>query len=273
VTCASSTFEHFAHDELLATRRECRQLKHGQGKTRGISVVNFVDFIISAASLADAVGQQGVGINVLRTFRVIRLVNILPSIRALLKTAKNSILTIVGCFFFLVIFIFAFSVVGVPTVGGVKRGHFITRHSNFDTTINSVITLFQMVAGEDWMAIMQEASVRPPYCTLDNPMTPELDDGDCGNLYSPFYFVTFMTLCYYFFLPLFVASFISTFFETIGQQTSLEPDDANTFEEVWEAFDPLHTGKLSWWKLRVLVDHLVEADCGLAFDASRRPER
>lgn len=250
-----------------------KKAKKGQRHSRGFSAVNFVDFVISAASLADVFSTQNVGINVLRSFRVLRLVNMLPSVRALLKTARKSILTIIGCFGFLIVFIFAFGVVGVPVVGNVKRGKAVTRHSNFDTTLNSLITLFQMVAGEDWLEIMRETSVRPPFCTLDNPRTERLDDGDCGSIYAPLYFVTFMSLCYYFFLPLFVASFITTFFETVGQETSLNASDASLFEDVWEAFDPHHSGKLSSWKLRVLFDHLEEAHCNLAFDASRHPER
>jgi hypothetical protein len=112
---------------------------------RTFSFMHTFDFLVSAASVAEiAVNtDDSASINVLRTFRVLRLLNALPSVRSLIQTASNSILTILGCFGVLVIFVLGYAIVGVPLFGNVKYGTYITRTSNFQTTVNALIVLFR----------------------------------------------------------------------------------------------------------------------------------
>ncbi len=112
---------------------------------RTFSFINTFDFVVSVVSVAEVAvnTDDSVGINVLRTFRVLRLLNVLPSLRSLLQTASNAILTVMGCFLVLLIFVLGYAIVGVPLLSHVKFGRHITRNSNFRTTISALIVLFR----------------------------------------------------------------------------------------------------------------------------------
>lgn len=117
--------------------------------------------------------------------------------------------------------------------------------------------------------MMREARVGPPSCT---PAGPDRL-GDCGTEWAVLYFASFAILCQYAFLPLFVASFISNFFETVGQQTALTSDDLHIFTHVWESLDTRRSGVLPAWKLRVLLDRLLVEESKLAIDAGKKADR
>jgi hypothetical protein len=123
--------------------------------------------------------------------------------------------------------------------------------------------LGRVAAGEDWPELMRETGVTGPYCTYEGPK----GTSDCGTPWAQLYFVSYVALLQYGFLPLFVASFLSTFFETVGQQTAITSEELALLTRVWATLDLKRSGFIAAWKLRLLLDKLLVAGSTLAVDA------
>ena len=222
------------------------------GKRR-LSAMNGFDLIVTLLSLFELSGLiESGGIHVLRSIRTVRLLQAIPSVSTLMQAIIKSIKVVVGCFTILLVITFSYSVVGSSLFSQVKYGQHLNRQSNFETPTMSLLVMCRMVGGEDWLNIMDELAVSPPYCTGG---TAELK-GDCGSIWAIPFFLSFYILIRYLFLPLFLASLICTFFEAVGQDTLVQADDLRLFGRVWHAFDPYRTGFICSWKIRCLLNHL-----------------
>lgn len=104
--------------------------------------------------------------------RILRLLNILPSIRILLLAAQRSLATITGCFGLLMILIVSFAMIGHPLLGHVKYQEGISRNSNFDSPIHALLVMTRVAGGEDWV---------PSSLTICCVFAPSLNPQDLGR--------------------------------------------------------------------------------------------
>jgi hypothetical protein len=86
--------------------------------------------------------------------------------------------------------------------------------ANFKTWPNALHSCFQMVLMDEWVDLMNDASVAPPSCTIkfDNQTTVGYHGityswGDCGSEYAPILFVIFKLTCEAVMLNLVVGEF------------------------------------------------------------------
>ncbi|KAE9412850.1 hypothetical protein Angca_007910, partial [Angiostrongylus cantonensis] len=97
------------------------------------------------------------GISVLRALRLLRIFKLTSywvSLRNLVRSLMNSMRSIISLLFLLFLFILIFALLGMQLFGG--KFNFPTMHpyTHFDTFPVALITVFQILTGEDWNEVM-----------------------------------------------------------------------------------------------------------------------
>lgn len=121
---------------------------------------NILDGGLVVASVAELLFNGGNSINVLRSFRLIRLVKLLrnfPSLRQLLEVLMRSVQDTGFLNVILVLYCFVAGLVGMNLFGG-TYGRFDPKpRQHFDDIGTSVLTVFQVLTRDDWVNFMWDA--------------------------------------------------------------------------------------------------------------------
>ena len=127
-----------------------------------LSLFNQFDFLVVMSSLLEVAitvptEMHPVGISVLRCIRLLRIFKVTrywESLSNLVDSLVNSIKSIFSLLLLLFLFMIIFSLLGMQIFGGRFNFEEGTPRSNFDTFFRSLITVFQILTGEDWNAVM-----------------------------------------------------------------------------------------------------------------------
>ncbi|XP_063064429.1 dihydropyridine-sensitive L-type skeletal muscle calcium channel subunit alpha-1-like [Engraulis encrasicolus] len=130
-----------------------------------MSVLNRVDFFVVVVGLLEVIliaagDMTPLGVSVLRCMRLLRLLKITKnwsSLSNLIASLLNSVRSIACLLLLLFIFIVIFSLIGMQVFGG--KFNFpdgVLRRSNFNNFPQALISVFQVLTGEDWDAIMYD---------------------------------------------------------------------------------------------------------------------
>lgn len=125
------------------------------------SSFNRFDCIVIFGSLFEIVWTHfktdSFGLSVLRALRLLRIFKITAywsSLRNLVISLLNSMRSIISLLFLLFLFIMIFAMLGMQLFGGQFNFDSGTPANNFDTFSISLLTVFQILTGEDWNEIM-----------------------------------------------------------------------------------------------------------------------
>ncbi|XP_076857240.1 calcium channel, voltage-dependent, L type, alpha 1S subunit, a isoform X2 [Brachyhypopomus gauderio] len=130
-----------------------------------LSLFNRFDcFVVSVGILEVVLVHMGImsamGISVMRCIRLLRLIKVTKywtSLSNLVASLLNSVRSIASLLLLLFLFIVIFALLGMQVFGG--KFNFSdqrVRRSNFDTFPQALITVFQILTGEDWNSVMYD---------------------------------------------------------------------------------------------------------------------
>jgi hypothetical protein len=147
-----------------------------------------------------------------RLFRLLRLIKLIKkatSLKSLLEALYISLPALANICLLVLLIMWIFAVIGVAQFGDLKEGIALSTQASacsFQGFVPSIITLFNLITGENWDTIMDEASIEYPYCTKSNPnVFPEVF-GDCGSsAWSKVYFILFYISVFFIMVNLFIA--------------------------------------------------------------------
>ena len=168
---------------------------------------NMFDATVVILSIVELALSAGGGLTALRAFRILRVLKLIRSWTSLQNFLYTIYLTVMelGNFTFIVVLtIFIFALLGMQLFGGKMCGldDGDTPRHNFDTLIWALVTVFQVLTGEDWNAVMY--------------------DGMASNgSWSALYFVALLLIGNFVVLNLFVAILLTNFSE-VEVQTEYE---------------------------------------------------
>eukprot|EP00111_Clytia_hemisphaerica_P002564 TCONS_00007303-protein len=228
---------------------------------------NVFDFIIVLGSLLDFIFSKTFTTqkipfdpSVFRLFRAARLIKLLRrgyTIRILLWTFLQSFksLPYVGMLIFLIFFIYAiigmqlFSLIAIDIED--EPWMYIDRHNNFRGFFPAFQVLFRSATGENWHNIMLA-------CSADarcDPKLPAVDPGQeyCGSSLAHAYFISFIFVCSFLMLNLFVAVIMDNFGYLTQDESILGPHHLDEFVRVWALFDPRATGRIKHTEVCLLL--------------------
>nr|XP_058139954.1 voltage-dependent T-type calcium channel subunit alpha-1G isoform X12 [Dasypus novemcinctus] len=172
---------------------------------------NIFDGVIVVISVWEIVGQQGGGLSVLRTFRlmrVLKLVRFLPALQRQLVVLMKTMDNVATFCMLLMLFIFIFSILGMHLFGckfaSERDGDTLPDRKNFDSLLWAIVTVFQILTQEDWNKV------------LYNGMAST-------SSWAALYFIALMTFGNYVLFNLLVAILVEGF-QAEGDATKSESD-------------------------------------------------
>ncbi|KAJ6660405.1 hypothetical protein lerEdw1_017828 [Lerista edwardsae] len=211
---------------------------------------NIFDGIIVVISVWEIVGQQGGGLSVLRTFRlmrVLKLVRFMPALQRQLVVLMKTMDNVATFCMLLMLFIFIFSILGMHLFGckfaSERDGDTLPDRKNFDSLLWAIVTVFQILTQEDWNKV------------LYNGMAST-------SSWAALYFIALMTFGNYVLFNLLVAILVE------GFQTELEPNFVVIFRQLKNKLFGMNfvseLGDATKSDSDVeLFPHSLEEDCGL----------
>ncbi|XP_069690113.1 voltage-dependent calcium channel type A subunit alpha-1 isoform X21 [Periplaneta americana] len=125
------------------------------------SSFNRFDCVVICGSIFEViwteVKQASFGLSVLRALRLLRIFKVTKywaSLRNLVISLLNSMRSIISLLFLLFLFILIFALLGMQLFGGQFNFEEGTPPTNFNTFPIALLTVFQILTGEDWNEVM-----------------------------------------------------------------------------------------------------------------------
>uniref|UniRef100_A0A7M4F2F8 Voltage-dependent N-type calcium channel subunit alpha n=1 Tax=Crocodylus porosus TaxID=8502 RepID=A0A7M4F2F8_CROPO len=205
---------------------------------------NVFDFVTVLGSITDilvteiAVKDNFINLSFLRLFRAARLIKLLRqgyTIRILLWTFVQSFKALPYVCLLIAMLFFIYAIIGMQVFGNIALDDdsSINRHNNFRTFLQALMLLFRSATGEGWHEIMLS-------CLSNRACDPRsgLTKDECGSDFAYFYFVSFIFLCSFLMLNLFVAVIMDNFEYLTRDSSILGPHHLDEFVRVWAEYDP-----------------------------------
>ncbi|XP_068588555.1 voltage-dependent N-type calcium channel subunit alpha-1B-like isoform X1 [Cebidichthys violaceus] len=211
---------------------------------------NVFDFVTVLGSITDIlvteIKDKMINLSFLRLFRAARLIKLLRqgyTIRILLWTFVQSFKALPYVCLLIAMLFFIYAIIGMQVFGNIELNEetAINHHNNFQTFFQALTLLFRSATGEAWHEIMLACLSNRPCDRLSGTVGKE-----CGSDFGYFYFVSFIFLCSFLMLNLFVAVIMDNFEYLTRDASILGPHHLDEFIRVWAEYDPAACGRITY---------------------------
>ncbi|KAL7861238.1 hypothetical protein AOLI_G00175870 [Acnodon oligacanthus] len=213
---------------------------------------NIFDWVTVLGSITDILvtelGNNFINLSFLRLFRAARLIKLLrqgETIRILLWTFVQSFKALPYVCLLIAMLFFIYAIIGMQLFGNIKieedGDSAINQHNNFRTFFQALMLLFRSATGEAWHEIMLSC--------LGNKECDPLSgntESECGSEFAYLYFVSFIFLCSFLMLNLFVAVIMDNFEYLTRDSSILGPHHLDEYVRIWAEYDPAACGRISY---------------------------
>ncbi|CAG5918538.1 unnamed protein product [Menidia menidia] len=234
---------------------------------------NVFDFVTVLGSITDIlvteINDRLLNLSFLRLFRAARLIKLLRqgyTIRILLWTFVQSFKALPYVCLLIAMLFFIYAIIGMQVFGNIELNEdtAINHHNNFRTFLQALMLLFRSATGEAWHEIMLSC--------LSHRVCDELSGTqgkECGSDFAYFYFVSFIFLCSFLMLNLFVAVIMDNFEYLTRDSSILGPHHLDEFIRVWAEYDPAACGRISYKDMYNLL-RVISPPLGLGKNCPNR---
>ncbi|XP_040891449.1 calcium channel, voltage-dependent, P/Q type, alpha 1A subunit, b isoform X2 [Toxotes jaculatrix] len=223
---------------------------------------NIFDFVSVLGSITDILvtelGNNFINLSFLRLFRAARLIKLLrqgETIRILLWTFVQSFKALPYVCLLIAMLFFIYAIIGMQLFGNLaldeEEESAIDEHNNFRTFIMALMLLFRSATGEAWHEIMLS-------CLSGKKCDPESGNTgkECGSTFAYTYFVSFIFLCSFLMLNLFVAVIMDNFEYLTRDSSILGPHHLDEYVRIWAEYDPAACGRISYTDMYQMLRHM-----------------
>ncbi|XP_044051070.1 voltage-dependent N-type calcium channel subunit alpha-1B-like isoform X6 [Siniperca chuatsi] len=223
---------------------------------------NVFDFVTVLGSITDILvteintTDRLLNLSFLRLFRAARLIKLLRqgyTIRILLWTFVQSFKALPYVCLLIAMLFFIYAIIGMQVFGNIELNEdtAINHHNNFRTFLQALMLLFRSATGEAWHEIMLSC--------LSHRACDERSGShgkECGSDFAYFYFVSFIFLCSFLMLNLFVAVIMDNFEYLTRDSSILGPHHLDEFIRVWADYDPAACGRIKYLDMYQMLLHM-----------------
>ncbi|XP_056104648.1 calcium channel, voltage-dependent, P/Q type, alpha 1A subunit, b isoform X3 [Rhinichthys klamathensis goyatoka] len=229
---------------------------------------NIFDFVSVIGSITDILvtefGNNFINLSFLRLFRAARLIKLLrqgETIRILLWTFVQSFKALPYVCLLIAILFFIYAIIGMQLFGNLditeEEDSAINEHNNFRTFIMALMLLFRSATGEAWHDIMLACLGGKKCDEKSGNEGPE-----CGSNFAYAYFVSFIFLCSFLMLNLFVAVIMDNFEYLTRDSSILGPHHLDEYVRIWAEYDPAACGRIHYKDMYSLL-RVIDPPLGL----------
>ncbi|KAK1802413.1 hypothetical protein P4O66_022079 [Electrophorus voltai] len=256
----------FPHSLLHGVHSENDRLRGPRNYFR--DAWNIFDFVSILGSIMDILvtefGNNVINVRFLRLFRAARLIKLLrqgETIRILLWTFVQSFKALPYVCLLIAILFFIYAIIGMQLFGNLALDEegdgAIDEHNNFRTFFMALMLLFRSATGEAWHEIMLSC-LGGMAC---DPASGNEND-ECGSNFAYIYFVSFIFLCSFLMLNLFVAVIMDNFEYLTRDSSILGPHHLDEYVRIWAEYDPAACGRIHYKDLYSLL-RVIDPPLGL----------
>ncbi|KAL2101398.1 hypothetical protein ACEWY4_003159 [Coilia grayii] len=229
---------------------------------------NIFDCVTVVGSITDILvtelGNNFINLSFLRLFRAARLIKLLrqgETIRILLWTFVQSFKALPYVCLLIAMLFFIYAIIGMQLFGNIAieedGDSAINQHNNFRAFFQALMLLFRSATGEAWHDIMLSC-LGGKEC---DPLSGN-DDGKCGSEFAYLYFVSFIFLCSFLMLNLFVAVIMDNFEYLTRDSSILGPHHLDEYVRIWAEYDPAACGRIHYKDMYSLL-RVIDPPLGL----------
>ncbi|XP_057217841.1 calcium channel, voltage-dependent, P/Q type, alpha 1A subunit, b isoform X6 [Triplophysa rosa] len=229
---------------------------------------NIFDFVSVIGSVTDIlvteIVENFINLSFLRLFRAARLIKLLRqggTIRILLWTFVQSFKALPYVCLLIAILFFIYAIIGMQLFGNLaldeEGERAIDEHNNFRTFIMALMLLFRSATGEAWHEIMLACLGGMP-CDENSGN----EGNECGSNVAYAYFVSFIFLCSFLMLNLFVAVIMDNFEYLTRDSSILGPHHLDEYVRIWAEYDPAACGRIHYKDMYSLL-RVIDPPLGL----------
>ncbi|XP_052406392.1 voltage-dependent P/Q-type calcium channel subunit alpha-1A isoform X14 [Carassius gibelio] len=229
---------------------------------------NIFDCVTVLGSITDILvtelGNNFINLSFLRLFRAARLIKLLrqgETIRILLWTFVQSFKALPYVCLLIAMLFFIYAIIGMQLFGNIaieEDGESaINQHNNFRTFFQALMLLFRSATGEAWHDIMLSCLGKKVCDPLSGNPEPE-----CGSEFAYLYFVSFIFLCSFLMLNLFVAVIMDNFEYLTRDSSILGPHHLDEYVRIWAEYDPAACGRIHYKDMYSLL-RVIDPPLGL----------
>ncbi|XP_026077314.1 voltage-dependent P/Q-type calcium channel subunit alpha-1A-like isoform X20 [Carassius auratus] len=227
---------------------------------------NIFDFVSVIGSITDILVTElwdnFINLSFLRLFRAARLIKLLrqgETIRILLWTFVQSFKALPYVCLLIAILFFIYAIIGMQLFGNLalEEDSAINEHNNFRTFIMALMLLFRSATGEAWHEIML-ACLGGMECDENS----RNEGPECGSNFAYAYFVSFIFLCSFLMLNLFVAVIMDNFEYLTRDSSILGPHHLDEYVRIWAEYDPAACGRIHYKDMYSLL-RVIDPPLGL----------
>ncbi|XP_035387075.1 voltage-dependent P/Q-type calcium channel subunit alpha-1A isoform X2 [Electrophorus electricus] len=214
--------------------------------------------------LVTELGNNFINLSFLRLFRAARLIKLLrqgETIRILLWTFVQSFKALPYVCLLIAMLFFIYAIIGMQLFGNIAieedGDSAINQHNNFRTFFQALMLLFRSATGEAWHDIMLACLGLRSCDPLSGNPEPE-----CGSEFAYLYFVSFIFLCSFLMLNLFVAVIMDNFEYLTRDSSILGPHHLDEYVRIWAEYDPAACGRIHYKDMYSLL-RVIDPPLGL----------
>uniref|UniRef100_A0A1B0EZA3 EF-hand domain-containing protein n=2 Tax=Lutzomyia longipalpis TaxID=7200 RepID=A0A1B0EZA3_LUTLO len=213
------------------------------------SSFNRFDCVVISGSIFEVIWSEvkggSFGLSVLRALRLLRIFKVTKywsSLRNLVISLLNSMRSIISLLFLLFLFILIFALLGMQLFGGQFNFPDGTPATNFNTFPIALLTVFQILTGEDWNEVMYQGI--------------ESQGGHKKGMIYSLYFIVLVLFGNYTLLNVFLAIAVDNLANaqelTAAEEEQVEEDKEKQLQELEKEMEALQMGHRREW----IWDHL-----------------
>uniref|UniRef100_A0A671NZQ8 Voltage-dependent P/Q-type calcium channel subunit alpha-1A n=1 Tax=Sinocyclocheilus anshuiensis TaxID=1608454 RepID=A0A671NZQ8_9TELE len=229
---------------------------------------NIFDCVTVLGSITDILvtelGNNFINLSFLRLFRAARLIKLLrqgETIRILLWTFVQSFKALPYVCLLIAMLFFIYAIIGMQLFGNIaieEDGESaINQHNNFRTFFQALMLLFRSATGEAWHDIMLSCLGKK----VCDPLSGNVE-AECGSEFAYLYFVSFIFLCSFLMLNLFVAVIMDNFEYLTRDSSILGPHHLDEYVRIWAEYDPAACGRIHYKDMYSLL-RVIDPPLGL----------
>ncbi|XP_051570511.1 voltage-dependent P/Q-type calcium channel subunit alpha-1A [Myxocyprinus asiaticus] len=229
---------------------------------------NIFDCVTVLGSITDILvtelGNNFINLSFLRLFRAARLIKLLrqgETIRILLWTFVQSFKALPYVCLLIAMLFFIYAIIGMQLFGNIAieedSESAINLHNNFRTFFQALMLLFRSATGEAWHDIMLSCLGKKECDPLSGNT-----EAECGSEFAYLYFVSFIFLCSFLMLNLFVAVIMDNFEYLTRDSSILGPHHLDEYVRIWAEYDPAACGRIHYKDMYSLL-RVIDPPLGL----------
>lgn len=188
-----------------------------------VNTVTFTEIILTDLKILGEEDKITNFFQIFSVFRVYRLIPLFKGVQKVLENLSYAIPSFLNVGELLVLIVFLYAEVGFFLFSDITKGVFIDDYNNFQNFGAAFLVLFKIATADEWFLIM--------FDLYDNKYG--------GSLVAIIYFFTFVTLCSYIMINIFIIIIIQQFEEyQLEENNPIQTfkENLDNFRKIWGEF-------------------------------------